>query len=142
MPSHQRYLDLCYLGGRLCILCWRILDTFHLVLLSGGLTVNSTCWNWLFCFPEEVHNRGLPSNPTICTPSLSLDEDQSLVWLVVVQFACPMISFVSQYSHFIAHNNLLLKQTIILHLSRERHVEIWSTLFFVLTYMELKHQSK
>ena len=36
---------------------------------------SSTCWNWLFGFPEGAHNRGLPSNPTIYTASPSLDED-------------------------------------------------------------------
>ena len=48
-----------------------------------------------FGFPEGAHNRGLPSNPTIYTASPSLDEDRPLVWLVVVHFACPMISSVS-----------------------------------------------
>ena len=46
----------------------------------------------LFHFPEGAHNRGLPSNPTIYTTSPTLDEDQPLVWLVVVHFICPMIS--------------------------------------------------
>ena len=43
-------------------------------------------------FSEGAHNRGPPSNPTIYTTSPFLDEDQTLVWLVVVHFACPTIS--------------------------------------------------
>ena len=64
--------------------------------LSVGL-IGSTCWNESFGFPEGAHNRGHPSNPTIYTTSPSLVEDWPLVWLVLVHFACPMISSVPHY---------------------------------------------
>ena len=78
----KKHVILHYLVGRVCIFCWLILDTFCHVLPSAGLTGSST-WNWSFGFPEGAHNRGLPSNPTTYTTSLSLNENQPLVWLVV-----------------------------------------------------------
>ena len=45
-PSCNSFcLVLRYLDGRLCIFCWLILDAFHQVLLSVGLTGSGTCWN-------------------------------------------------------------------------------------------------
>jgi hypothetical protein len=70
---------------------------FVQVLLSVGLIGRNTCWNELFGFPEGTHNRGLPSNSTINITS-PLDEDQPLMWLVVVHFTCRKISSVPQYS--------------------------------------------
>lgn len=52
----------------------------------------------IYDFPEEAHNRGLPSNLAIYTVSLSLDEDQSLMWLLVGLFCLP---------HNIFHSTLL-----------------------------------
>ena len=43
----------------------------------------------MFGFLEGAPNRGLFSNPTIYTTSLSLDEDQPLVCLVVGHFTSP-----------------------------------------------------
>ena len=90
----KKHALLRYPDGRLCVFCWLILDAFRWVLLSVGLIRSSTCWNESFGFPEGAHNRGFPSNPTIYTTSPSLAEDHPLVWLVVVHFACHMISSV------------------------------------------------
>ena len=59
------------------------------MLPSVGLTGSSTCWNESLGFSEGAHNRGLPSNSTMYTISTSLDEDRSLVWLVVVHCTSP-----------------------------------------------------
>ena len=67
------------------------------MLISVGLSGSITFWNLSFGFLEGAHNRGLPSNPTIYTTSPFSDEDWHLVWLVVVHFTCPMISFVPHY---------------------------------------------
>ena len=68
--------------------------------LSKAVSVDligiNSCWNQSFHFPEGSHNRGLPSNSTINITS-PLDEDQPLMWLVVVHFACPMICSISHY---------------------------------------------
>ena len=117
-----------YPDGRLCISCWLILDTSSRVLLLVGLTGSSSCWNRSFGFPEGAHNRGLPSNPTIHTTS-PLDEDQSLVWLVVVHFACPMISCLPHYcklSTFHCPSQFIFKMEHFLWLSREPCAEIQS----------------
>ena len=68
--------------------CWLILDALCQGLLSAGL-IGSICWNKLFSFLEETHNRGLLSNPTIYTTSHSLDKNWPLVWLVIVHFTLP-----------------------------------------------------
>ena len=136
--SSKKYVVLCYPDGRLYVFYWLILDAFHWVLLSVGLIRSSTCWNWFFGFPEESHNRGLLSNPTIHT---SLDEDWPLV--VVVHFAHPTISSILCYCiASTVHQNLFLKTVFSLHFSRELHAQVWSSFFsFCLTYVELKHQS-
>ena len=76
----------------------------------------------------------LSSNSTIYTTSPSLDEDWPLVWLLLVHFACSMISSVPHYCiayiFFIAHHDLFKNGTFLLHLSRELHLEIWSRRFF------------
>ena len=95
--SSKKHAVLHYPDGRLCVFCWLIPDAFCRVPLSVGLTGSSTCWNQSFGFLEGAHNRGLPSNPTIYTTSPFLDEDRPLVWLVVVDFACPTISSVPHY---------------------------------------------
>ena len=79
------------------VFCWLILDACHRLLLSVGLIGSGTFWNQSFGFPEGAHNRRLPSSPTIYTTSPSLDEDWTLVWLVVVHFTCLMISSIPQY---------------------------------------------
>ena len=66
-------------------------------MLSVGLTGSSTCWNESSGFLEGAHTRRLPSSPTICTTSPSLHEYRPLVWLVVVNFACPTISSIPRY---------------------------------------------
>ena len=46
--------------------------------------IGSSTWNYLFGFPQAVHNRGLPSTPTIfsnTTVSTTLNEDGPLAWL-------------------------------------------------------------
>ena len=93
----RKHAVLYYSCGRLSIFCWLIPEAFHWVLLSVGLIGSSTCWNQSFGFPEEAHNRGLSSNPTINTTSPSLVEDQTLVWMLVVHFACSTISFAPRY---------------------------------------------
>ena len=80
-----------------------ILDAFHRVPFSVGLIGSSTCWNESFGLPEGAHNRGLPSNPTIYTTS-PLDEDWPLMRLVVVHFACPMISSIPPKHQSDEHN--------------------------------------
>lgn len=125
-PSHagspKKYVVLHYPDGRLYVFYRLILDAFHWVLLSVGLIRSSTCWNWFFGFPEESHNRGLLSNPTIHISSL--DEDWPLV--VVVHFAHPTISSILRYCiASTVHQNLFLKTVFSLHFSRELHVQIW-----------------
>ena len=61
--SSQKHEVLRYPHGRLCFLfTWS--GCFSWALLSVGLTGRSICWNESFGFLEEVHSRGLPSNPT------------------------------------------------------------------------------
>ena len=90
----------------------------------------------MFCLPEGAHNRGLPSNPTIYTTSPSLDEDRSLVWLMVVHFTCPMISSIPHcctVSTFHQPCTICFKNgTFSLHFSRESRMEIQSRRFFLL----------
>ena len=43
--SSKKHAVLHYPDGRFCVFCWLILDAFHRVLLSIGLTGSSTCWN-------------------------------------------------------------------------------------------------
>ena len=96
--------------------CLVIKETWCLVLSSWNimcfLLTNSGCFSssaafswssWeqyllelIAWFSRGAHDRRLPSNPTIYTTSPSLDEDQPLVWLVVVHFACPTISSIPQ----------------------------------------------
>lgn len=83
-------------NGRLKTFCWIIPSTFCCMMPSAGSIGSNACFE--YCdFPEEAHNRGLLSNLTIYTVSLSLDEDQSLMWLVVGLFACPTISSIPHY---------------------------------------------
>ena len=75
----------------------------HLLLTNSGHFSLSAAVSWfnyqqyleLFGFLEGAHNRGFPSNLTIYTSPL--DEDWPLVWLVMVHFACPMISYITHY---------------------------------------------
>ena len=60
----KKCMILSYSDGRQCIFCWLILDAFHQVLLSVGLTGSNCCWNLSFGFLTGAQNRGLPSNPT------------------------------------------------------------------------------
>ena len=81
-------------------------------------------------------------NPTTYTASPSLEEDRTLVWLVVVHFPCPMISSGPHYG--IASTFHGLSQFVFetehfsLHFSRESYRQEG---LFHLTYVELKHQS-
>ena len=142
-PSHagspKKYVVLHYPDGRLCFLLTNS-GCFWLSAAFSWSNMSSTCWNWFFGFPEESHNRGLLSNPTIHT---SLDEDWPLV--VVVHFAHPTISSILCYCiASTVHQNLFLKTVFSLHFSRELHAQVWSSFFFFffcLTYVELKHQS-
>ena len=110
----------------------------HFLLTNSGCFSSSAAFSWsnweqhlldLLGFPEGVHNRELPSNPTIYTRSPSLDEDRSLMWLVPVHFACPVIfhSTLLYSIHFSLPITICFKNgTFSLHLSREFHVEIGS----------------
>ena len=123
--SSKKLVVLRYPDERLCSFCWLILDAFHWVLLSVGLTGSSTSWNWLFGFLERAHYRGLLSNPTIYTTSPSLDEDQPFVWLTVVHFACPMISSIPHYWTVSISNCLsqfILKMEHFHYISVENHM--------------------
>ena len=105
----QKHVVLCYPNGSLCIFCWPILGSFHQVLLSVDLIWSSTCWNESFGFLERAYNTGLPSNPIIHTMSPSLDEDQPLVWLVVIHSLAPLsflFHIITQYPLFITYPNL------------------------------------
>ena len=64
-----------YTDGRLCIFCSLIPNVFHWVLLSCGLTGSSTFRISCLVFQKELIIKGLPSNSTIYTISLSLDEN-------------------------------------------------------------------
>ena len=77
--------------------------------------------------------------------SPSLEEDQPVVWLVVVHFTCPTIFYAPTLLYRI-HLSLPIticfkNKMFLLCLSRESHAEIWSKVFFCLTYVESKHQS-
>ena len=97
----------------------------------------------MFGFREAANSKGLPSDPTIYTTSPSLDEDRTLVWLVV-HFACPMIasfpyyctvSIFDQPSQFVLKNRMFLLSLI------ENHMQKYGQGgFFRLTYVEPKHQ--
>ena len=71
----KQYVVLHYPDGRLCIFCCLIPNAFHWVLLSGGLIGSSTFRISCSVFQKELIIRGLPSNSTIYTTSLSLDEN-------------------------------------------------------------------
>ena len=92
----KKHVVLCYPDGRLCIFCWLIPDTFPWLLLSVGLIRRSTYWNCLVFQKELIIEDSLPTPPYKQT-SPSLDEDWTLVWLVVVHFTCSMISSVPHY---------------------------------------------
>ena len=55
------------------------------------------------------------------TTSPSLDEDWSLVWLVVVHFTCPTLLTLSSFHH---SSQCFKNRTFLLHLSRQSHAEI------------------
>ena len=114
----------------------------HFLLTNSGCFSSSAAFSWsnweqhlldLLGFPEGVHNRELPSNPTIYTRSPSLDEDRSLMWLVPVHFACPVIfhSTLLYSIHFSLPITICFKNgTFSLHFSKDSHVEIQSRRFF------------
>ena len=61
----------------------------------------------------------------IYTTSPSLDEDQTLVWLVVVHFACPTISSIPYYctvSTFHRPSQFVLKTECFCYVSVENHM--------------------
>ena len=93
----------------------------------------------------ESCNRGLPSNPTIYTTSPPLDEDQPLVPLVVVHFACPTISSVPHcctVCTFHCPSQFVLKTERFHYVSVENRMQKYGQEgFFHLTYVEPKHQS-
>ena len=114
---------------------WKIM---HFLLTNSGHFSSSAAFSWSNGsggFPEGVHNRGLPSNLTVYTTSLSLVEDRPLVWLVVVHFTCPTISSIPHYctvSTFHHPSQFVSKTIFSLRLSRESRVEIRSRRFFSL----------
>ena len=79
------------------------------------------------------------------TASPSLDEDQSLVCLVVVSLAYPTISSVPYYctvSIFDQPSQFVLKNRMFLLSLIENHMQKYGQGgFFRLTYVEPKHQS-
>ena len=103
------------------------------MLLSVGLTRSSTCWNYHLVFRKELIIKD-SSNPTIHTPSPSLDEDQPLVSLAVVNFDCPMISSTPHYcTVYIFHcpSQFVFKtEKNLLRLSIELHLQICLRRFF------------
>lgn len=145
MLGHQRNVVLCYPDGRLYAFYWLILDVFHWMLLSVGLIRSSTCWNWFFGFPEESHNRGLLSNPTIHTSSL----DEAWPLVVLVHFAHPTVFSILRYCIVsTVHQNLFLKTKVFSFISVENCICKYGQgcvflflFFFCLIYVELKHQS-
>ena len=96
-------------------------------------------------FSGRINNRGLPSSPTIYTTSPSLDEDQPLVWLVVVHFTCPMIPSILHYctvSTFHRQSQFVLKMEHSHYISVENHMWKYGQKGFShLIYVEPKHQS-
>ena len=87
------------------------------LLTNSGCFSSSAAFSWskweqyldLLGFPEGAHNKELLSNPTIYKRSPSLDEDRSLVWLVLVHLVVPCylpFHIIVQYSLFIVHHNL------------------------------------
>ena len=125
-------------------------------LLSNSryfLLYDAFSWsNWEQClleliydFPEEAHNRGLPSNLTIYTVSLSLDEDQSLMWLVVGLFCLPHNIFHSTLlisNHFSPPIRICFKNgAFLLNLNSHMWKYGQEGFFFFLTYVAPKHQS-
>ena len=92
----------------------------------------------IYDFAEEAHNRGLLSNLTIYTVSLSLDEDQSLMWLVVGLFCLPHNIFHSTLlisNHFSPPIRICFKNgAFLLNLNKESRVEIWSRRFVCLFF--------
>ena len=134
--SPKENVVLSYPDRRLCIFCWLIPDTFlesSWMLLSVGLTRSSTCWNYHLVFRKELIIKD-SSNPTVHTPSPSLDEDWPLVSLAVVHFDCRMISSIPHYcTVYIFHcpSQFVFKtEKNLLCLNIELHSEICLRRFF------------
>ena len=120
---------------------WKIMR--FLLTNSGHFSSNAAfSWsNWeqyllelIVWFSEGAHNRGLPPNPTICTASPSLDEDRPLVWLVVVHFACPMISsspHCCTASSFHRPSQFVLKTELFYYISEQNHLWKYGQDFFL-----------
>ena len=93
---------------------------------------------------SNLKTLGLPFNPTIYRLP-SLDEDQTLVWLLVVHFTCPMISSIPHYctvSTFHRPSQFVLKTECFHYVSVENCMwKYGQEGFFRLTYVETKHQS-
>ena len=84
--------------------------------------------------PSAIFHRRLLSNST-------LDEDQPLMWLVVVHFICPMVSSVLHYCTiftFPQPSQFVVKMKHF-HYSRELHEEIVRKAFS--TFVETKPES-
>ena len=84
-------------------------------------------------FLEGAPNRGLFSNPTIYTTSLSLDGDQPLfAWWWVTSLPHHFFCSILLYSiHFSSDITICFKNGIVLLcFRRELHAEIWSRRFF------------
>ena len=109
------------------------------LLTNSGCFLLSAAFSWsnweqyllelIVWFSGGAHNRGLPSNPTIYTTSPSLDEDQPLLWLVMVYFACPTISSVPHYctvSTFHCPSQFVLKTEHFHYVSVEKHMQKYS----------------
>ena len=60
--SSKKHAVLQYPNEKLCICCWLILDIFHWVLLSVGLTTNNT-WNCLVFWKELIIEDSHPISP-------------------------------------------------------------------------------
>ena len=127
------------------------------LLTNSGCFSSSAAFSWsnweqysldLLGFPEGAHNRELPSNPTIYTRSPSLDEDQSLMWLVPAHFACPLLSSIPHYcTVFTFHcpSQFVLKMEHFHYILVKTHMWKFSQggffVFVCLTYVDPKHQS-
>ena len=114
--------------GILCTFCWRILDTFHQVLLSVGLIGSST---YSFGFLEGAHNRGLPPIPPSTKHHLHwMKTGLWCGWWWFILLPHNLFHSTLLYSiHFSLPISLFYKWKLSFHLSRASHMEMQSRFF-------------
>ena len=120
------------------------------LLTNSGCFSSSAAFSWskweqyldLLGFPEGAHNKELLSNPTIYKRSPSLDEDRSLVWLVLVHLVVPLSSIPHYCTVFTFHcpSQFVLKMEHFHYILVKTHMWKFSQggffRFFFLTYVE------